>query len=785
MTEQYYIGIILKRAEGNPGGGSSLLENSLNSRLKTGILIALISGILIVAAGAGVLHMLSDSMIELSYSQMAKETDECKRRIQQQMSKDFQSLNTLAAFFSSKSVVDSEEFAACLDEANHQNEFVTMAYFKKDGSGLLVNNEYGIIAVSDYNEMEAEAVRTIEEAYDGREGSSQLFDSEVSKGRIFIYAVPVYRDGEIIGVLAASNYIEYFSDMIKDHSIMDGAGMMHLVSQSGKILVSPPPQVNAPISDENFFENSYFTKSDQDEILNALAGNKSVFSHLTYEGKTYSVILEPTDIQNWYLMCVWDHKASNRASYEMARTITMMFILLFALVLGLLLFICRMAVKTNRHLTVVAYKDKLTGADNTEKFFLNLNQARETKQFLTIAAVNVHQFKFINEILGTKYADHLLCDISDTIRDALREDEFFCRDSADRFYIVLREAREAEAKLRLESLMRDISSKEVTAKMDYQIQMYAGAYIWTNYGDDVDLPSELLITRVLFAKKYSRGLPDNGIHFYDADVHKSEEMENYVETHMRQALVKGEFKLYLQPKVNLCDGSLNGAEALVRWVTEEGKMIYPDSFIPQFERNGFCVKLDLYMVEEVCRQIRAWMDAGLEPIPVSINQSKLLFFDADYLLNLKQIIEKYKIPASLITLEILEGLALEHAEETNAKIRRLRQMGFRISMDDFGTGYSSLNTLGKLDISELKIDRSFLLEASGSRGSRFRQIMEHVVDMAKGMNITTVVEGVETEENEALIRLLDCDVGQGYLYSRPVSAEEFTQKYMTNRKTDQ
>lgn len=207
-------------------------------------------------------------------------------------------------------------------------------------------------------------------------------------------------------------------------------------------------------------------------------------------------------------------------------------------------------------------------------------------------------------------------------------------------------------------------------------------------------------------------------------------------------------------------------------------MIYPDQFIPLFENNGFCTKLDLYMVECACRQIREWLDQGKEPVGISVNQSKLLFYEKDYIEVMTELKERYEIPDQLITLEILEGLATENVGELNRKIGILRAQGFRISLDDFGSGYSSLNVLGNLRIDELKLDRGFLMEAADKKNTRFRTVMEEIVQLTKRLQISTVVEGVETEDNERFCREIGCDLGQGYYYSRPIPREEFNQKYM-------
>ena len=315
----------------------------------------------------------------------------------------------------------------------------------------------------------------------------------------------------------------------------------------------------------------------------------------------------------------------------------------------------------------------------------------------------------------------------------------------------------------------------------YQLAFYCGVSIYDGEGDP-EKNAELLMTHVQFALEKAKGAHSNFIWFFDSELHITEELENYIESHMHQALENKEFKLFLQPKKNLHTGKLEGAEALVRWKPSNGRILSPNQFIPLFEKNGFCVELDFYMIRQACCQINSWINQGIEPVPISVNQSKLVFFERDYVETLQQILDEHQIPAELIVLEILEGLAMDSTDLLNERIGALQKAGFRISLDDFGSGYSSMNTLSRLKINELKLDRGFLFSNSSLDRERNSLILEQIIQLSHKLGISTVAEGVETVEDEELVRSIGCDVGQGYLYHAPISAAEFTEIYMVDRK---
>lgn len=747
----------------------------MRKRLRRAIMWCSSVGIAVIIAAAVILRLIYFSMFDMVDNQMHAETIDYSDRITRQIDKDLQALDTIAVFLWSSGLREPNDIAEVLQEANYKNDFITLGYFDKDGRGALAHLERGVKKGAAYEDLNPTAAESIRETYEtGEPTVSRLFVSTVDEHLLYTYNIPIVENGEVQAVLSASDYIDVFDELLNKGVIMDGNGSIHLISGNGYTVLSS----NTLPAYTKILDEKYFSAEDIEKMNKVLSGEEHN-AYVTFnDGNKWSrACLEPVGVNNWYLLCVHNGEDANRTASSAFTTIVIAAGVLLALIILLLIIIYHIIITSNKHLNELAYHDRLTGADNMTRFFEKLREAREHPDTFCIVALNIRQFKFVNEIFGTDSANELLNIICGIAGAGLRNGEFFARETADLFYMYLKEKDEEAVRARIEGLISAICEYENSDRPSYSIQMYSGAYIH----DDCKEPNtnrEVILGRATFAMKYCKEQPGMLLHFYDEQTHRSEELVNYVNSHMQQALEDREFKVYLQPKMDLNTGKIGGAEALVRWITADGDMIYPSVFIPQFERNGFCVEMDMYIMEEVLKLQRHWIDIGLEPVPVSVNQSKLLFFRKSYISDLKALTEKYNIPTELITLEILETLALDRPEKMNKKLHTLREMGFRISMDDFGCGYSSFNTLGNLEIDELKLDRSFLLEAAGEKGCRFKQIMAGIIELTKVLGISTVAEGVETEEDEHLIRSLGCDMGQGYLYSRPIPAQEFTEKYV-------
>lgn len=752
-----------------------MIEEKLRRQMQKLMIYVFCFVIVFVICGGAVLVYLHNTNNKNIKEQVIVEAGEYKTRILKQFEKDFQTLSTLSAFIDPHYISDEALLAERLEQANRDNNFLTMVYFGQDGRGVISTTGNETVTGAGFSELSQEGMKVVKKALAGTASVSRLFESEFSGQRVFAYAVPVYDGDEIVGALAASDHIAIFSDIVSGNTVLGGGGYIHILDSEGDFLVrSSKTVVQEELS--SIFDGPYLSESSSEEVKNAMQRQERIFSSFTYDGETYPFLLEPVDINGWYIFCVDTGEGLSANSSVSIMVVQITFFGILLLVIFMMFRGYRLLRNYNRDLISMAYFDSLTGAENMSRFRQRLEKAIGNGEG-SVAAISIRQYIFLNEIFGKEKTNQLLCQIKEAADRHIGKGEFFCRDTDDRFFLFLKETDRKILRTRLEAFMDEIVQNAEISRTDYQLAIYCGVAVSSD-GGSPEKTADNLMESVPFALERAKGSHSNNIWFFDTELHKIEELENYIESHMHQALRDGEFKLFLQPQKNLKTGMLGSAEALVRWQTEGGKSIFPDRFIPMFERNGFCVNLDRYMLEQVFRQIRSWTDRGIKPIPVSVNQSKLLFFEPDYVQTLTELVRKYNVPANLITLEILEGLALENADELNIKIDQLQSLGFRISLDDFGSGYSSLNTLGKLKIDELKLDRDFLLSASDSKQGRVKLIMEQTVRLAGQLGISTVAEGVETTEDEEFIKSIGCDVGQGYLYDRPVSAADFDKKYM-------
>ena len=325
-------------------------------------------------------------------------------------------------------------------------------------------------------------------------------------------------------------------------------------------------------------------------------------------------------------------------------------------------------------------------------------------------------------------------------------------------------------------ILNDINNEINETMVNIKIVLSYGIYRI----NDKQIGINEIIEYVSYAHKISKRDTTRNITFYDDTLKFNMLNEKQIENDMDEALINEDFKLYLQPKYNIHTYKINGAEALVRWEHPTKGLMPPGKFIPIFEKNGFIIKLDMYMLEQVCKFIKYNEEKGRKNFPISVNISKLNFRRKDLKDHIMKIINKYEVNPKLIELEITESLISEEPEEIIKIINDFKKENVSISMDDFGTGYSSLNMLQSLPVDTLKIDCGFFRDFEKSK--KGAAIIKCIVVLAKELSLDIVAEGVETKEEVEYLKEIDCSNIQGYYFCKPVTLEEFEKRAFLNNE---
>lgn len=411
-------------------------------------------------------------------------------------------------------------------------------------------------------------------------------------------------------------------------------------------------------------------------------------------------------------------------------------------------------------------QDQLTNA-MTKYSFINeaeniLKNAKEDEYILI--SVDVDNFQYVNEVHGYDYGSTVLQNLSKQLMTFFPKGTLVAREKDDTFLVLTKNLRGGMSKLvYLENIAKGVTN---IAGIDIKVNTSQGVYFIVN-------PKETL-THMIDCTHSARLLGkisyNNSITEFTTDMLKKREVKKRIVSKMETALANFEFHVFYQVKVNLDTFQTAGAEALVRWIPDDGKMFYPDDFIPLFESNGFIVKLDYYVFERVCEFIAEHEKNTAIP-KISVNLSTVTLLEDDLVERLVEISKKYKIQNKSIELEITESAMANNFNEIIAKTNALREMDFTVSMDDFGAGISSLNHLKDISIDVLKIDKEFISDSLYE--DKGVCIVKSIIAMSRELNLLTVAEGVETKEHINMLRSLGCDIAQGYYFSKPINQDGF------------
>lgn len=445
------------------------------------------------------------------------------------------------------------------------------------------------------------------------------------------------------------------------------------------------------------------------------------------------------------------------------------FIIIIIIVSGLSYYIVRKKNDKQLLLSDIAYTDSITGYSNYNKFIIDANKKLKFRDVkYAVGYLDVNNFKSINDYYGRLAGNKVLLSLSEKISDLVNPNGIFSRIFADRFVFLVDYLDISTLEYTIKTYLTQTDVYLDEKKDAIKITCSCGIYLVKE--DEVNIYN--MIDKAQMSVKMAKQSLKKNVSIFDDKTNAQLIKNQKLTSNMDKALEKHEFTVYMQPKYDIATEKIYGAEALVRWNSSEYGFISPIDFIPLFEKNGFVTQVDFYVLEEVCKYLRNRMDNGLKVVPVAVNQSRLHVLDTMYISKIEDLLDKYNINSNMIIFELTESAFTENPDEMVALIKRMNNLGYIISMDDFGSGYSSLNMLKELPLTEIKVDKEFLSGTSNFEKTRY--IVKTLVEMAHGLRLKVVCEGVETAEHLEFLKEIECDIAQGYYFSKPVSMEEFS-----------
>jgi diguanylate cyclase (GGDEF)-like protein/PAS domain S-box-containing protein len=419
----------------------------------------------------------------------------------------------------------------------------------------------------------------------------------------------------------------------------------------------------------------------------------------------------------------------------------------------------------------LAHFDALTGLPNrallSDRARHAISMAQRSHEPLAVLFLDLDHFKNINDTLGHRIGDELLVEIAARMKAVMRDEDTVSRQGGDEFIVVLPGTDADGAAHAAGRLIEAIAVAFKVEQFELVVTPSIGIAMYPNDGEDFNTLSKCADTAMYRAKQQGR----NAFCFFTAEMQEHSARILQLEGALRHALARNELHLHYQPQISLRDGSIIGAEALLRWRHPELGAVSPAEFIPVAEEGGLILPIGEWVLRSAARQMKAWIDGGLAPMIVAVNLSAVQFRHAHLPELVSRILAEEGLAPQYLELELTEGVAMNDPLAAIAVIDDLHARGIRVSIDDFGTGYSSLSYLKRFQVYKLKIDQSFVRDISVDPEDR--AIVGSVIGLAENLGLRTIAEGVETEEQLAFLRQQGCQEVQGYYFSRPLPADEF------------
>jgi diguanylate cyclase (GGDEF)-like protein len=649
--------------------------------------------------------------------------------------------------------------------------FDDLIYIEMNGTAISARHGNGMLSHRGFFRLASSGIKNV----------SEVLTSDFSGESIHVFSVPVYDNGVITAVLSGAMNVDYINDLMSTDTF-NGKAISYVMNSDGVIVLTPPGDILYVDSGMSLFEAITLTNITEAELKGEFIKDQAHGSFVfDVEGEPFFASFKAIGINDWIVMNIV-HSNDIRAVTGNVLSMALIFTALFAAFVcaGIIFFGIRSWLASKKYHEAVSerdvlkYIDSLTGGPSFEKFMEVVEElfAKKVNTNYAMLSMDISKFRTINDHLGHDEGNKVLVKLAELLERNIVAGETYTRRSADKFYILIKYDADVDIFGRIDTIINDAYYQVG----DMKLTLLFGVYKI----DDLDMDVRHILDRADLARRTIKSNNESSFAFFDNNMLTKIREEKQIESLMESALESREFRVYLQPKYDLHDRTtIIGAEALVRWF-RDGKMIPPGGFIPIFEKNGFILKVDRFVFEEVCKQQKIWLARGYEMRVISVNMSRVNLQEPNFVRDLYDICTKYNVPTKYFEIEITESVAFENLDVLTRVFNELKNYGFHISIDDFGTGYSSLNMLKNLPVDVLKIDRAFLTDTG--KNERANNIISHVIQLALSLHMKTICEGIETIEQVSLLSELGCDMAQGFYFARPMPIEDYEKLLYSDNK---
>ncbi|WP_195429841.1 GGDEF domain-containing protein [Clostridium sp. D46t1_190503_E9] len=595
----------------------------------------------------------------------------------------------------------------------------------------------------------------------GIAGVSKSYFSEDKQFMLNIFTFPIYNGNDVEMILTATYKSEDFYNILNIDSF-NGEGKSVVVDKLGN-LVSNPNKIYD--RDFNVFHKLKVEDSELYKVVQEnVSREESGFISCNYEEEDYLIYYEPLNINDWYLISY----VPNRRVYQNADIIfrgihieSALFYITFILAAGIFILSYN---KYQKKISYLIFIDELTKERNYQCLRLHFENMKQIdRKNKSLVVFDIDKFNVINIMHGTDIGDDVLKYIVRIFKEVLPNDELY-KDKADAFIGILYHDDKEEIIKKLNMLdyriKTDIERNEVIP-----IKISMGICSLDN--------SESLhrvYSNALMAKREIKDKMNQSYKFFDERNKRTIIDNKRIESEFPEALKNDEFEVWYQPKYDMRNKKICGAEALIRWRKKDGSLISPAKFIPVFENNGQIIQLDEEVIRKVCKDIKEMSYLGYQIHPISVNLSRLHLEYQGIVERIEALLEKYDIDSSKIAFEITESVFINNNDKLNSIVDELHKLGFKVEMDDYGTGISALSSISRSSFDTLKLDKSFI---DNIGNPKMDIIIKSTIDMAKKLNMKIIAEGIETQEQVEFLIANNCFIAQGYYFSKPVPKNEY------------